>query len=188
MSVVRIRISHPGSFRPVASAASSMKSCAHSRASWDTGRSLRDQGVLRAIAAIRRDVGEGRRKALDAAEEIVRVVIETYGLRPTQIEVEQPYLISADDLRVVAYQVVFGRGRSNHTFRLSEGTPAVLQLLRRAGAHGPWTSDDRPRSVPPPTGATRKHYVERFLNPCKTAARCRQSFSKISRETYAIPL
>lgn len=66
----------------------------------------RDQAVLRALSAVRRDVKEGRRKPLDAAEEVVRIVLDTYGLQPAKVDVEQPYAITPDDLGVVAYQVI----------------------------------------------------------------------------------
>lgn len=66
----------------------------------------RDQAVLRALSAVRRDVNEGRLKPLDAAEEIARIVLDIYGLQPAKVEVEQPYAITPDDLGVVAYQLV----------------------------------------------------------------------------------
>jgi hypothetical protein len=52
--------------------------------------------------------------------------------------------------------------------------PAASQLLRRAGVHklGLQMTELAVSSLRRP-----------FLNPCKTAARCRQSFSKISRKT-----
>jgi len=67
----------------------------------------RDQAVQRALSAIRRDLNEGRRKSLDAAEAIVDLVLNTYGLQPVPAgEPEQPYVLTPDDLGVVAYQIV----------------------------------------------------------------------------------
>ena len=66
----------------------------------------RDQAVQRQLSAIRREMDEGSRKPLDAAEEIVRVTLELFGLRPAEEAVPDPYRLSPDDLGVVAYQVV----------------------------------------------------------------------------------
>ena len=70
----------------------------------------RDQAVQRALSAVRKDHQEGARKSLDAAEEVARIVLDTYGLRPADTESAETYPLNPEDLGVVAYQVVLPPG------------------------------------------------------------------------------
>ena len=66
----------------------------------------RDQAVQRALSAIRREAQGDERKPLDAAEEIARIVLEVFGLRPARPSKGDPYELTSDDVGVIAYQVV----------------------------------------------------------------------------------
>ena len=66
----------------------------------------RGRGLLRALSRIRRERQAGERPALDAAEQVARIVLEDFGLRPVKLPPPPRGELTPDDIGVVAYQVV----------------------------------------------------------------------------------
>ena len=66
----------------------------------------RGRGLLRTLSRIRREREAGERPALDAAEQVARIVLEDFGLRPVRLPPPPRGALTPDDIGVVAWQVV----------------------------------------------------------------------------------
>lgn len=66
----------------------------------------RGRGLLRALSLIRREREAGERPALDAAEQVARIVLKDFGLRPVKLPPPPRGALTPDDIGVVAWQVV----------------------------------------------------------------------------------
>ncbi len=66
----------------------------------------RGRALLRALSRIRRECEAGERPMLDAAEQVARIVLDDFGLRPVKLPDAPRYELTPDDIGVVAFQVV----------------------------------------------------------------------------------
>ena len=66
----------------------------------------RGRALLRALSAIRRERESGERPVLDTAEQVARIVLDDFGLRPVKLPAPPRHELTPDDIGVVAFQVV----------------------------------------------------------------------------------